>query len=262
MSLAGRHIVVTRPREQAATLCDALRARGAEPVLFPVLAIAPAQDQSELEAACHALQDFDLAFFVSPNAVRFALDVILAQRRWPDSLPVATVGQTSAHALAEFGFDHVIAPRSGFDTEAVIALPEFAPEAVYGKRVVIFRGEGGRERLGQYLREHGAQVVHVMAYHRFCPDSDAKALIALAAQGYLDAVTLTSSEGVRNFSDLLGPSGLESVRHIPVFVPHPRIAGFAHEAGFQQVFETDAGDAGILLSLERFFMGCDSGFLG
>lgn len=234
-------------------MCEALREHGAEPVLFPVLAIAPAEDASELEAACRDLQDFDLAFFVSPNAVRLALDAILARRRWPENVAVATVGGGSARALSEYGFENVIAPEAGFDTEAVIALPAFSPEAVRGKRVIIFRGDGGRELLGQYLREHGADVVHVTAYRRYCPDADPSALLDLAAEGRLDAITLTSSEGVRNFAGMLGVEGSSRLSEVPVFVPHPRIAGFAREAGFRHVIETGAGDAGLLLSLEAYF---------
>jgi len=61
---------------------------------------------------------------------------------------------------------------------------------------------------------------------------------------------LTSSEGVRNLAALLGDALCE-LRDVAVFVPHPRIAGFALEAGFTRVVETDAGDAGILSGLER-----------
>ena len=155
--------------------------------------------------------------------------------------------------LADYGLEDVIAPQSGFDTEAVIALPAFSPEAVRGKRIIIFRGDGGRALLGQYLREHGAEVVHVTAYRRYCPDADASALLALAAQGCLDAITLTSSEGVRNFAGMLGTEGVSRLSEVPVFVPHPRIAGFVREAGFRRVIETGAGDAGLLISLEGFF---------
>lgn len=236
-------------------MCEALRARGAEPVLFPVLAIAPADDVSGLETACRDLQDFDLAFFVSPNAVRHALDAILARRSWPGRVAVATVGGGSARALVEYGFDDVIAPDAGFDTEAVIALPAFSPEAVQGKRFVIFRGDGGRELLGQYLRANGAEVVHVTAYRRCCPDADPGVLTGLAARGRLDAITLTSSEGVCNLADMLGARGVSLLSEVPVFVTHARIAGFAREAGFRRVIETGAGDAGLLLALEVFFDG-------
>lgn len=236
-------------------MCVALRERGAEPVLFPVLAIAPAENPSGLEAACRDLQEFDLAFFVSPNAVRHALDAILARRTWPASVAVATVGGGSAKALAEYGFDHVIAPSSGFDTEAVIALPAFSPTAVRGKRIIIFRGDGGRELLGNYLQANGADVVHVTAYCRYRPDADPGVLTELASQGLLDAITLTSSEGVRNLVDMLGVRGLGALRDVPVFVPHTRIAGFAREAGFRKVIETGAGDLGLLRSMEAFFDG-------
>ncbi len=233
-------------------ICEALRAECAVPVVFPLLGIAPIDDEAPLQSVVDRLDDFDLAFFVSPNAVRHALDVVLSRRAWPVGLPVATVGGGSERALRERGFNKVIAPSSGFDTESVIALPEFLPGAVAGKRVVIFRGDGGRELLGQYLLDHGASVEHVSVYHRFCPQADAQPLIELAGKGNLDAILLTSSEGVRYLAGLLGDGGAV-VLGTTVFVPHTRIADFCLDAGFENVVLTDAGDDGLMAGLRRHF---------
>jgi uroporphyrinogen-III synthase len=252
-TLCGRHIVVTRPEAQAGHLCEAIAARGGVPVLFPLLAIAPASDPAELESIVGRLEGFDLAFFVSPNAVQHAMRFILARRRWPGSVQVATVGKGSERTLAEFGFDAVIAPESGFDSEAVIALPQFAPDQISGRRVVIFRGDGGRDLLATTLRARGAEVEYVTCYRRYCPELDAGPMIELARAGQLDAITLTSSEGVPNLVQLLGNNGLAAVREVPVLVPHSRIAAAAREAGFVRVIETGAGDAGLLQSLDALF---------
>ncbi len=252
-ALADRHIVVTRPAGQAASLCEAIAARGGIPVRFPVLAIGTPEDGAELEAAIARLDDFDLAFFVSPNAVEHALGPILARRTWPAHLVVATVGKGSERALHGFGFDRVLAPQTGFDSEAVLALPEFQADAVRGRQVVVFRGDGGRDLLGETLRARGARVDYVTCYRRSCPALDPAPLLALAAKGRLDAITLTSSEGVGNLVAMVGPEGLAALRPIPVFVPHPRIAAHARDAGFACVIETPPGDAGLLASLEAHF---------
>lgn len=249
-TLAGRTIVVTRPDAQAASLCEAIAARGGTALRFPVLGIAPPLDDAELADAAARLDAFDLAFFVSPNAVEQALAHILARRSWPARVRVATVGGGSERALHRMGFAQVVAPVSGFDSEAVLALPEFAPEAVRGRRVAIFRGDGGRELLGEELVRRGATVEYFTAYRRFCPQADPAALIGHARAGRLDALVLTSSEGVRNLADMLGAQAMDVVREVPVYAPHPRIAAHALAAGFRTVVETDAGDAGILAGLE------------
>lgn len=248
-TLAGRTIVVTRPEAQAAGLCEGIAARGGRALRFPVLGIAPPDDDSALRAVAQRLDEFDIAFFVSPNAVEHALRPLLAWRDWPAALAVATVGGGSQHALQRMGFEHVIAPVSGFDTEAVLALPEFSAPAVRGRRVVVFRGDGGRDLLGEELTRRGAEVEYVTVYHRFCPAADCAPLLDAARAGRLDAIVLTSSEGVRNLVTLLG-AALPQLSDVAIFVPHPRIAGFALEAGFTRVVETDAGDAGILSGLE------------
>lgn len=248
-TLSGRTIVVTRPEAQAAGLCEGIAARGGRALRFPVLGIAAPEDETALIAVADRLDTFDLAFFVSPNAVEYALRPILARRDWPSALTVATVGGGSQHALHRMGFAHVVAPLSGFDSEAVLALPEFSAQAVRGRRVIVFRGDGGRDLLGEVLTRRGAAVEYVTAYRRYCPQADPTPLLEAARDGALDAIVLTSSEGVRNLVHMLGGDCAE-LCDVTVFVPHPRIAGFALDAGFRRVVETDAGDAGILSGLE------------
>lgn len=244
---------MTRPAGQAEGLCAAIAAAGGEPVRFPVLAIGPAEDARELDACLARLDAYDLAFFVSPNAVRHALEAILPRRSWPAGLRVATVGRGSERALAAFGFAAVIAPCEGFDSEAVLALAEFQPSAVNGRRVVIFRGDGGRDLLGETLRARGAAVDYVTCYRRYRPTSGPEALLRLADAGQLDAITLTSSEGVDNLVAMLGEAAFDRLRGVPVFASHPRIAGRARDAGFLRVIETPAGDEGLVAALASHF---------
>ncbi len=248
--LAGRSIVVTRPAGQADGLCAALEALGAEPLCFPLLTIAPVADPAPLQAMARRLGEFSLAFFVSPNAVRFALDAMLPVAPWPAGLKVATVGKGSEAALAERGFTGVIAPSIGFDSESVLALPAFQVDAVNGRRVLVLRGDGGRDLLGDTLTARGARVEYLTCYHRGGPADDPALLVERARAGRLDALTLTSSEGVAH---LLALPGVDMLKAVPVFVPHPRIAAAAEEGGFAQVVLTGPGDRGLIDGLAAHF---------
>ena len=155
-ALRGRRIVLTRPAGQNEGLAELVRAAGGEPVVFPALEIRDLDDPGPLLAAADRLDGYDLAVFVSPNAVDRAMNAIRSRRAWPAGLRAATVGAASEQALARHGVTDVIAPSGRFDSEALLAMPALA--AVGGKRVVVFRGDGGRELLGDTLRVRGATV--------------------------------------------------------------------------------------------------------
>jgi uroporphyrinogen-III synthase len=252
VSLAGRHVVVTRPAGQAAHFATALSGAGAIPVLYPVLEIRDLEDPSPLLDAAIRLDSYDLAVFVSPNAIQRALAVILARRTWPASLRVATIGKSSERELARLGIVDVLSPPLRFDSEALLDLPDLMDMA--GKRVIIFRGDGGREVLGDTLKARGASVDYLACYRRGRPGIDPAPLLRLWEEGRLDAVTLTSSEGLRNFFDMVGRLGQAWLRKTPAFVPHARIAEQARALGLIRVVPTGPGDDGLMASLVQYFV--------
>lgn len=252
MPLAGRTIAITRPQEQSGRLAALIEAAGAEALVFPVIEIAPLEDDSPLRALAGRLNDYQLAFFVSPNAVAHAF-ARLSRTDWPATLAVATVGPSSARALREQGFDEVIVPASGFDSESVLALPAFATDAVRGKRAVILRGDGGRELIAETLRERGAAVDLVSCYRRRKAATDPAPLLALHDAGKLDALVFTSSEGARFFADIVGQRAADILQCTPAFVSHPRIAKTVSLLGAQQVSLAPPGDEGIVTALHGHF---------
>ena len=242
---------MTRPAGQAAHLAEALADLGAQPVLFPVLAIEAVADVTPLLDAAIRLDQYDWAMFVSPNAVDQALAVILAQRAWSASVRAATVGHSSEAALARYGIGDVVAPQERFDSEALLALPEFAD--VRGKQVVIFRGDAGRDLFGDTLTARGATVDYVTCYRRVRPALDPAPLLKLWSEGRLDAMTITSSEGLRNLYDMVGKVGQGWLKRTPTFVPHARIAEQARALGLHNVVLTGPADAGLLAGLADYF---------
>ena len=255
LPLSGLKIAVTRPRDQAARLARRIEQAGGIPLLFPLLDIAPVQDQQALHkqisrlaqkeplAASFEERQFDLAIFISPNAVQYGMAAIRAAGEIPASLKIATVGQGSAKALREMGITNVIAPVERFDSEGLLALPEL--QNVAGWRVLILRGDGGRELLGDTLRARGATVEYAACYRRSKPQQDAAMLLDAAP----DALTVTSSEALGYLWQMLDDAQRDRVCAIPLFVPHKRIAELAQQQGWRQVRLTDAGDDGLLFAL-------------
>lgn len=250
--LAGKTIVVTRPQAQAAPLAEAIAAAGGTPLIFPLLEISPAADPKPLAEAAERLADYALAVFISPNAVDYALPALLAHGSWPAALTPAAVGQGTVRALAAHGIAGCVAPTERFDSEALLELPALAAGQVAGKRVAIFRGDGGRELLADTLRERGATVDCIPCYRRSGPSEGVVPLIAAWRAGRLDAITVSSSEGLRHLVDLLDTDGLARLRNTPVFVPHARIAENARALGLSNIILTDAADAGILAGLRAY----------
>jgi len=240
-------ILVTRPDQLNGTLAELIRAAGGEAILFPTLEIAGVADSTPLYAIIDRLEHFDLAVFISPNAVERGLALIRSRRVLPAALKIAAVGQGSANVLKRDGVAEVLVAADGNDSEALLALPEL--QAVGGWRVAIFRGEGGRETLKEELTRRGAAVTYLECYRRRKPDSDPAPLLALGAQGKIAAVTVTSAESARNLRDMLGEAGWAWLKRTPLFAPHPRIAAAAGELGWENIQVTGPGDQGLVNGL-------------
>ena len=242
--LAGLGILVTRPAHQAAHLAQLIRLAGGNPILFPTLEIVDLPDLKPLHDLIDRLDTFDLAIFISPNAVNKALNLIRARRALPPRLKIASIGQGSRKVLEQFGVKDVIAPKQRFDSEALLELPEL--KTVDGKYIVIFRGDGGRELLGDELAKRGAHIEYAECYRRQKPQTDSGKLLYLWARNELDAITVTSAEALHNLFDLAGKLGQQWLKKTPVFVPHERIAETAREMGLERIFVTQAGDEGLV----------------
>jgi uroporphyrinogen-III synthase len=240
--LSGLKIVVTRPREQAAPLAHRIEQEGGEPILFPLLEISPPADGQSLRDVVARLAEFDLAIFISPNAVCYGMQAIQAAGPLPAQLKIATVGQGSARALREQGVEKIIAPQDKFDSEALLALPEL--QNVAGWRVAIFRGDGGRELLGDTLRARGATVEYAECYRRSRPQQNAAGL-----ERTVDAITVTSSEALGYLWEMLDDAARRNFSAVPLFVPHARIAEAARKQGWREVVLAAGGDDGLLSGL-------------
>jgi uroporphyrinogen-III synthase len=212
------------------------------------------EDLSAFYGIADRLDAFDLAIFISPTAVQRALDLLVAHRKgraWPVRLQVAAIGRGTARELERRGLAEVLAPPAEADSEALLALPELATLA--GRHVVVFRGQGGRELLGDTLAARGARVEYAECYRRVRPVQEVSAPEPAWARRALDAVTVSSSEGLANLDALLRAWRRDWLRESPLFVPHPRIAAEAALLGARETVVAGPGDREIALGLLAYF---------
>jgi uroporphyrinogen-III synthase len=252
----ARVVVVTRPRAQADALAQAIAASGRTPVLLPLLEISPVEDAAPLRAALAELDRFALVAFVSPNAIDAAFAHIDA---WPVAVPVAIVGDGSRAALARHSVTGdtctIFSPADSAHSDSEHLLQRLDLAAYAGKRVLIVRGDGGRELLADALRAAGARVEPVAAYRRATPVLTAELatrLRALLAQP--NDWIITSSEALRGLAGLVqaidDDALMARLQQQRLIVPHARIAQTARDLGLEHVRLTGSGDARLLAALQ------------
>lgn len=235
MSLQGKGVVVTRPSSLAQGLAQMIEAAGGQAFLFPAIEIEP------LPAAAPAGK-VDLAIFISPTAVREGLKHLRAGAQ------VVALSRGTRRELERHGVAGAAAAEEGADSEALLELPELARPA--GKRIAIFRGEGGRALLGEELRRRGAAVEYVECYRRVRPRSDPAPLLAAWRAGKVHAVTVSSAQGMDNLFAMLDG---EMLRSLPLFVPHARVADEARRRQVREALVAGPGDDEMLAGLVAYF---------
>ena len=248
--LAGAGILVTRPAEQSGPLARLIRNAGGEPILFPALEIEPLAETA-IASVLTRLPHFDLVVFVSPNAARVAMPDIVKNGGLPAQAKVAAVGPGTAAELKKSGVRNIISPRQGFDSEALLG--ELSSMPLGGGRVLIIRGQGGREFLGETLRSRGAAVEYLECYRRVRPDRDMRELLSLWGRDGMKACLATSSNIVANLFEMAGAAERSWLCNMPFFVPHPRVAATAFSRGVQCVFVSGNGDEALVAGLQTWF---------
>jgi len=245
-------VLVTRPRHQTEELSALIAAAGAGVIHFPVLEIVPLSPDNAGADIIEQLDTADIAIFISANAVEQA-DIRVRQQlgQWPAQLQLAVVGRSSAQALARAGLRVDICPEHGFNSEALLALP--AMQQVRDKRIVIFRGQGGREKLAAELRQRGARVDYVEVYRRQRPKGDLSPLRQDGQLGRISAIIIASNESLQNLYDLAGTADRDWLLNTPLAVISRRCAELAQQLGFRHYnIAKEASNQGLFEAVQQY----------
>ncbi len=203
--LFGKRVLVTRTREQASTLSDLLRSRGADPVEFPLIKIQRLDDYSSLDSELSLLNAYDWVVFTSTNAVDIAaerMDKLQFDSRTFSSCKIAVIGPATAAAL--WNRCRIIADYVPEEAVAESVIENWPDQNLNGKRILIPRAAEARELLPDALRKMGAEVNVQHAYETIIDNSNTENLLDLLRTHQLDVLTFSSSSTVKNFVEALG----------------------------------------------------------
>jgi uroporphyrinogen-III synthase len=251
--LAGKRIVITRAREQAASLAEPLERLGAEVILLPSVTFAPANDTVALDHALAELERFDWLLLTSQNAVRYfcercrVVGVELAKLR----ARVGVVGPATAEAARREGLEvSAVATRHSGESLA----EELGP-ALSGKSVLLPRSDRAGNALPKALRAAGASVVDVVAYRTLSPPAagDGGSLADTMASAHV--VVFASPSAAHHFSEQAGPEIMEKLKASAVFAAiGPTTAATLREQGIEVGIEAkDSTASGLVAAIVEYF---------
>jgi uroporphyrinogen III methyltransferase/synthase len=252
--LFGRRLLVPRPRHQAGATAEAIRRRGAEPIVLPTIEIGPPPDPEALREAARRVRDYDFCLFTSANGVeRFfrALAEASLDARALAKCRVGAIGPKTAEALLPYGIraDLIAEEFVGESlARAIIDVPGV-------RRVLIPRARVAREELPALLRQAGLTVDVVVAYEtRPAGLAHKNRLVQLLSEGGLDVVLLTSSSTVDSLVELLGADAAELLARVTLASIGPITSATAARRGLEVAVTAEVYTVqGLLDGLEKHY---------
>lgn len=201
-----KRILVTRPRAQADSFVEGLRAAGFEPIYFPVIEIRSIEDNPKLDQALKNINKYDWVVFTSVNAVNVVFDkfspLLLGEGL---GVSFAAIGPKTAETLKERGVTPDFVPEE-YVAEAI--LPGLGD--LRGKWVLLPRAEIARQALPEAIVKAGGTAHEITVYKTLPTQPDAEGLAALKAG--VDWITFTSPSTVQNFVAIAKQNGLNPLK--------------------------------------------------
>ncbi|MDH5446762.1 MAG: uroporphyrinogen-III synthase [Gammaproteobacteria bacterium] len=241
-------VLVTRPAQQADKLSQLIEQAGFRVHRLPLIEIAQPLDENAARQGLATLDAVDIVIFISANAVRQCY--LYIGKALPQNIRVACVGQATARQFQDqFGRAADLVPQSGYNSEALLALPEL--QAVSDKKILIIKGEGGRDLLARTLADRGAEVSYANLYRRIIPTEASQQLSDLSRQDEVDVLILTSGEAIENLVSLSDSHSQKFLSQKTWLVIHPRLAEIVkQQACYKDILISDGpGDEQILQCL-------------
>jgi uroporphyrinogen-III synthase len=250
--VAGPAVLVTRPEGEAAEgLCRSLRARGYTVEHQPLLELHPIDElPPQLRQRVIDLDQYRHLIFISANAVRFGMAHLQAYwPQWPVGVHWYAIGSATAALLATYDIE-AITPGSAMTSEELLVVPQLAN--VSGDRVLIVKGEGGRDKLARELAQRGASVDTLACYRRQWPDISSQDFRHRLDRAGVGTILVTSGEGLACLVQLLSPAETSKLGNTTIIVPSARVAQQARDAGFARVVTAEnASDSAMMHALDQ-----------
>ncbi len=254
-SLAGKRVVITRAAAQSEVLARELSARGAIPVMLPLVSFAEPEDSTSLDRAIGEMQQFDWLIFTSAQAVRAVMqraeDLRQPLLATDSRLQLACVGPVTADSARKVNLPvaYVAAMHNG------VALANELGSKLHGAKVLLPRSDRANPDLPAALKRYGAQVTEVIAYRTLRPGETDQDGLKKIVNGQADAVLFFSPSAVQHFAELVGAEQLRQIQDkLAITAVGPVTAKALREAGVPRaVVAADTTAASVLEALEKHF---------
>ena len=204
LPLFGRRIVITRAREQANVLGDALAGLGAQVISIPTIEIRPPESWEALDGAMDRLADFEYLLVTSVHGVRNFFSRLASRgldARTLKNVKIGAIGPGTASELEKFQIRADFVPAGEYAAEGLLEALE--AKSISGKAFLIPRARVARDILPETLRKRGARVEVVEAYHTVTPELSPERVESLFTPSP-SLITFTSSSTARNFVAVVG----------------------------------------------------------
>jgi uroporphyrinogen III methyltransferase/synthase len=235
--LAGRRILVTRSRNQAAQLTNLLQAEGATIYEIPSIEIALQNDGiANLQKELERIKDYSWLLLTSVNSVMI-LDRTLRNsgRDWKSlqTVKIGCIGKATASKVTELGGNVSLIP-SRYQAESLAE--ELGKDSLSGKKILLPRAARSRPVLPEQLQQSGAIVEEIHIYRADVAEDNRQELLDLLSKNQIDLITFTSSSTVRNFAELAGELPWQQ---IPVASIGPITSVTLREYGIEPAIEAE-----------------------
>jgi len=246
----GLRVLNTRPAHQSQHLTEKLIAWGAQAISFPTIEIKTSDACQNKHNIHNTISEYDIALFVSQNAVQHAFKVIDA-KHLPAVLKIGVIGKGSLESLSRFGIKANDMPNKTYNSEGLLSSELL--NNVNEKNIIIFRGQAGRNLLGDTLQERGAKVTYCEVYQRRIPDINLDDY-AQAFKHKLNIALFTSSEGLLNAFKMLKPIDADKLLQTPWLLISERMKKTAYDLGHNSdiIIAQQASDDGIMSTLKQW----------
>ena len=236
-------VLVTRPSPDSETTAAALRAKGHEVVLAPMLRFEP--------VACSGLDaDYGAVIVTSANALRAVegqLGGDLLKR------PVFAVGEATATAARNTGFGKVTAANSDAAALRDLVLAGVKKRHFRKSDALLYLAGADLSRdLATEFGADGLDVVTVTTYRMAALSHLPRAVCDAFAANTIQAVLHYSQRSARAFLDASRAEGVEiSALAVPHCCLSQNIAAILHEAGAQVFSAASPDEKALFAALER-----------
>ncbi len=210
LPLMGKRMVVTRSREQASKLSEALHGLGADVLELPTIRIVGPSNRMEFAESVVDSPRYDWLIFSSPNGVKRFMQAFFAvydDIREIGGARIAAVGPATAQELKKYGLMVDVMPQKAVAEELIVEFDRKADEfsGIEHSSMLWIHSEQGRDIIMKELMKRKAIVDECIAYNTVAANEEnSPAATALQRDG-AELITFTSSSTVKNFMAMKMP---------------------------------------------------------